>query len=590
MLKRRNDFSIVRRGWTRQIIKSNMTTPPSFGDPTGMSRPKSTLLSRCPRLSTAHRASDANDSVEQHIEPVLEPALNEKVFPANMVGLWGKLGAFATLFFCMAFNNALLDATKDTLVIAHGGVELIPFLTLYVNLPSSILFVLIFSWLSSRMKLQHLFVAVVAPFLVFFGGFAAILYPMRDILHPHVAASAVMQIVPSGFAPIIRMFENWTFTLYYVMCELWGDVVLSLMFWQLANNSTSQEDAKVLYPLFGVGANIAQIVAGQLIKLVGTTSYVVSFADPSMQWQAQQNILMFCVISMGLVCMALYSKIVKAENERMLAMCINGETIQVSDELQESQRSQKSKESKSSGITLMDGISYLSNSPPLRGLTIVTLCQGVSQNLFEVAWKAQVSQLYPQPVQYSSFMGDVATASGVMTVIMMFASPYIFSSVGWIGAAGMTPMILTFGGAVFFIGAIIVHAPFSSWASYFGALRQPTAVVDGMLLWALAIGGGALYVFFRASKYALLKPAEEMVYIGLTAEERSKGKAAIDVVGTQVGKSGGSIVQQVLIALFLNINGCLPFMFIGFIGMVRLWNLCIRDLGAFVGAPSTAVK
>jgi len=545
------------------------------------------------------RASDANDSVEQHVEPVLEPALNEKVFPANMVGLWGKLGAFATLFFCMAFNNALLDATKDTLVIAHGGVELIPFLTLYVNLPSSILFVLIYGWLSSRMKLQHLFVAVVAPFLVFFGGFAVLLYPMRDILHPHVAAASILQVLPSGFAPVVRMFENWTFTLYYVMCELWGDVVLSLMFWQLANNSTSQEDAKVLYPLFGVGANIAQIVAGQLIKLVGTTSYVIGFADPAMQWQAQQNILMFCVISMGLVCMTLYSKIVKAENERMLALHVPINSTLESEELneitepsgRESEQQndlEESLEPRESGMSLMDGISYLSNSPPLRGLTIVTLCQGVSQNLFEVAWKAQVSQLYPQPVQYSSFMGDVATASGVMTVIMMFASPYIFSSVGWVGAAGMTPMILTYGGAIFFIGAIIVHAPFSSWASLFGLLRTQSAVVDGVLLWALALGGGALYVFFRASKYALLKPAEEMVYIGLTPEEQSKGKAAIDVVGTQVGKSGGSVVQQLLIALFLNINGCLPFMFIGFVGMVRLWNLCIRDLGAFVGAPSKA--
>lgn len=56
-------------------------------------------------------------------------------------------------------------------------------------------------------------------------------------------------------------------------------------------------------------------------------------------------------------------------------------------------------------------------------------------------------------------------------------------------------------------------------------------------------------VFSRGAKFSLFKPAEEMVYIGLDDESRTKGKAAIDVVGAQSGKSIGSMLQQALLIL-----------------------------------------
>lgn len=55
-----------------------------------------------------------------------------------------------------------------------------------------------------------------------------------------------------------------------------------------------------------------------------------------------------------------------------------------------------------------------------------------------------------------------------------------------------------------------------------------------------------LQIFARGAKFAMYKPAEEMVYIGLDEESRTKGKAAIDVVGAQTGKSIGSVLQQVV--------------------------------------------
>lgn len=73
--------------------------------------------------------------------------------------------------------------------------------------------------------------------------------------------------VPLGLDGAVGMVRNWTFTLFFCMSELWGDVCLGLLFWGLANDTTSLADAPTLYPLFGLGANVAQALAGFALKV-----------------------------------------------------------------------------------------------------------------------------------------------------------------------------------------------------------------------------------------------------------------------------------------------------------------------------------
>lgn len=80
-------------------------------------------------------------------------------------------------------------------------------------------------------------------------------------LHLHLFADDLATWLPSGLAGGIGMIRNWMFTLFYVSSELWGDIVLSLLFWGLANETTTLHEAALLYPLFGVGANIGQVRA-----------------------------------------------------------------------------------------------------------------------------------------------------------------------------------------------------------------------------------------------------------------------------------------------------------------------------------------
>src|SRR6185437_15692060 len=76
-------------------------------------------------------------------------------------------------------------------------------------------------------------------------------------------------MLPQGLAGLVGMLRNWTFTIFFCMSELWGDVCMGLLFWGLANEITSLADAATLYPLFGLGANLAQALAGIVLKVGG---------------------------------------------------------------------------------------------------------------------------------------------------------------------------------------------------------------------------------------------------------------------------------------------------------------------------------
>ena len=183
---------------------------------------------------------------------------------------------------------------------------------------------------------------------------------------------------------------------------------------------------------------------------------------------------------------------------------------------------------------LFDALRFVLQKPEVLCLAIMSISQGLSSILFQVAWKGQLRILHPSPQAYSAFMGDVQLMSGALTCIMMLAAPWLFKKLGWAGTLGVTPKSAMILGWAFF--------GLSIWMAEGGFLVQ-TSLWLPYLVW----GGSILYVIERAAKFSLFKPAEEMVYITLDDESRTKGKAAVDVLGAQVGKTGGSFMQQGLL-------------------------------------------
>jgi hypothetical protein len=88
---------------------------------------------------------------------------------------------------------------------------------------------------------------------------------------------------------------------------------------------------------------------------------------------------------------------------------------------------------------------------------------------------------------------------------------------------------------------------------------------------AAAVPAVCVQVFARASKYSLFDPAKEMVYIEMDADEKKQGKAAVDLVGSQIGKSGASWITQAFLLGCGSIAAAMPFTGVIFAGVILTW-------------------
>jgi AAA family ATP:ADP antiporter len=150
------------------------------------------------------------------------------------------------MFFAILFNYTILRDTKDVLMITapSSGAEVIPFIKTYVNLPAAIGFTGIYASLTNKMEQKDVFYTCVWPFLAFFSLFAILIYPNRAVLHPNAFCDMLATVLPAGFSAPLAIIRNWSFAVFYVMAEMWGSVVASLLFWGFANEVTTVDEAK----------------------------------------------------------------------------------------------------------------------------------------------------------------------------------------------------------------------------------------------------------------------------------------------------------------------------------------------------------
>lgn len=468
------------------------------------------------------------------------------------------------MMFCILFIYTVLRDTKDAILVnAPGaGAESLAFAKGIGVTFSAIVFMILYTRAANLFNREGLFYVTALPFLLFFGAYPYVIYPFVDSLHMSLETIQNYQEYYPNIKWIIPLVGNWTYTLFYILSELWGSAVLSLLFWQFANAITPVKEARRFYGMFGFLGNFGLLLSGPAIIFVSDSIHKMGLSRSESTILMLKYLMAFVIVAGVILLYTFYWM-----NRNVLT-----------DKRFYDPQAMGEGKKKKAKLSMMESFKYILQSPYLGLIAMLVLAYGVSINLFEGVWKGQIKIAYPTEVEYNRVMGGLSTVTGGIAVVLMLVGSNLLRAFSWRTCALITPAVLISGILVFFGVIYYNNTLIPEGVKIVEAISQGL-IQKELIVFAVVLG---LFVnaFGKAVKYSLFDPTKEMAYIPLDPELKVKGKAAVDVIGGRGGKSLGSYVQMGLLTAFSGsaLYQLVPIIAPIAVGIVFLWILSVFGL------------
>lgn len=467
---------------------------------------------------------------------------------------WKKIFPMFLMLFFICFNYTVLKNLKDTLIITakNSGAEVLPFIKVWAILPGAILSTILFTYLSNRFSRNTVFYIVVSSFLLVFFLFTFVVYPIYPSFRADELAEFLRSILPLGFKGFIAMIQNWPLTLFYVFSELWGTIVLTVLFWGLANAITRLSEATRFYSTLNIGSNLAAIVAGQIAAFLSSSAFNPDFAFGINGWEQTLAKLTIVVLFSGAGILLTFYWMTKH--------VLNNEEYIPTEPL---------KTKKQKKLTFRESISCIASSKYLLSITVIVISYNLVIHMVEVLWKDRLHQLYPDPSAYNIYINNLTSIQGIISTTAAVIMIAIIHKLGWTKTALITPIVLLTTTVAFF-ACLLAD---SSLSPYVSVILSTTPLSLAVFL------GSMQNCFSKAAKYSLFDVTKEMAFIPLDPDQKLKGKTAIDGIGSRLGKSGGSMIHQGLMILFFSLSNSTPYVAAILVAVIVCWILAVKTLG-----------
>ncbi|MGI4776247.1 MAG: Npt1/Npt2 family nucleotide transporter [Janthinobacterium lividum] len=464
----------------------------------------------------------------------------------------GKFIPMSCLMFCILFNQNVLRILKDSILITEISAEVASFAKVYCVTPAAALFVIFYAKIVNHLTFEKIYYYLVGFFVSFFAIFAFVIYPNIEIFHINSSLLDEMMTAHPHLKWYIALIGNWSYIVFYTLAELWPNIFYVLLFWQFANEITTTEEAKRYYTLFSLFGNSSLIFVGFLIMNLSSEEtflrHFIKISDSKIILVQASTILILVLSFLSCFLIRFVSKNIMT-NAHYYA---------------KAERSTKEK------MGILQSFKYIARSKYLWLMLICSAAFGLSMNLVEAVWKAKIKELYPTVNTYAEFNSLYILWTGVAIMVMTIIGNNIMRSHSWFVAAVISPIIIMITGIIFFVLVV-----FDS---------QVLSLFDGAVLMtplALAVSVGAIQnILAKGTKYSIWDTSREMLYIPLDSELKTRGKAAVDVISSKVGKSSSGLLQSLIFtispaATFTSIS---PILMVIFAVVCMLWIYAVRKI------------
>ncbi len=431
------------------------------------------------------------------------------------------------LLFCILFVYALSNGLKDLFVQYNTNLwvgarpeettNLISALKLWYVLPCTILAVIIFTALMNKFGFDKTFVIIVSSFIIFYLLFGYVIYPNASkLILSEENITKLVNSVPIFFRTVVVCFANLPFSVFYVFAELWGGLMISSLFWQFANRVTLQHEVTRFFGLYSLLSSIGTVLAGIIIM-----NYAQNLDVKHVQ------ILMALIIFSAFLILVMFSYVNK----------ITPKNININNLDQKANFEQKNEKPK---VNSFDGIKILFNNSYLLFICVLIISYGISINFSEILLKAGMKEIFDKS-QYAKMQGLLSIFTGFFSSVVVLFSANILRKFSWKVSALITPLAFLIAGGLF--SFTVIYKQFIS-PSMFGVSSVVISAWFGIVYDA----------FVKSIKYSLFDTTKSMLYIPLDEDTKTKGQAAVELLGGRAGKAGSSAIQQVMFSFPRTIN------------------------------------
>ena len=323
--------------------------------------------------------------------------------------------------------------------------------------------------------------------------------------------------------------------------------MLKFGFLDLANQSTTIDESKRFYPMFGVIGHTGLIGAGILSKCINQIS-------PN--WDIAKNLQLSTIILIAILMIIIHNKVCSIMDNNN----IDHNNTQVKEKEQQG---------------LLESLKLIGKSNHIAQIALITISYFLAMSVIDVTWKKTIDTHIADLDHFQHFYADLSIYTGIITILGLLTGATVMRSVGWFKTAIVPPIVLLTTGSLFFL--TIHYADNPSLIHIVQSIGLSSPIHLSLVI------GTIQNIVGKSIKYAFFDPTKEMTYIPLNNNLKTRGKAAVDAIGCRFGKSLGCWLQQILITVTCGSQfTIIPYLLCILVIFSIIWLISVKKLSKTV--------